>query len=162
MYRFGQAVVKLRVPILIIALLLLIPSAIAFSRTPVNYDLLTYLPDQIDTVKGQDILKKDFGKGAFSLIVTEGLDDKAVADLTEKIGEVPSVATSLSYGDIAKQSTIPEEAIPSKYLSKMKNGDAQMIAVFFEEGTSAEATLDAVEQIRALAAKHVVEFVNWK
>ena len=155
MYKFGQAVVKLRVPILIIALLLLIPSAIAFSRTPVNYDLLTYLPDQIDTVKGQDILKKDFGKGAFSLIVTEGLDDKAVADLTEKIGEVPSVATSLSYGDIAKQSTIPEEAIPNKYLSRMKNGDAQMIAVFFEEGTSAEATLDAVEQIRALADENV-------
>ncbi len=155
MRKFGNAVVRLRVPILVVALLLLIPSAWGYLNTPVNYDLLTYLPEQIDTVKGQDILKEDFGKGAFSLIVTEGLDDAAVADLTEKIGDVPSVATSLSYGEIAKNSTIPEEAIPDKYLSKLKNGDAQMIAVFFEEGTSAENTLNAVEQIRALADENV-------
>lgn len=155
MRKFGNAVVRLRVPILIVALLLLIPSAWGYLNTPVNYDLLTYLPDQIDTVKGQEILKQDFGKGAFSLVVTEGLDDKAVADLTEKIADVPSVATSLSYGDLAKSSSIPEEAIPEKYLSKLKNGDAQMIAVFFEEGTSAENTLDAVEQIRAIADENV-------
>ena len=155
MRKFGDAVVRLRVPILVVALLLLIPSAWGFLHTPVNYDLLTYLPDSIDTVKGQDILKEDFGKGAFSLVVTEGLDDAAVADLTEKIGDVPSVATSLSYGEIAKNSTIPEEAIPEKYLSKLKHGDAQMIAVFFEEGTSAENTLNAVEQIRALADENV-------
>lgn len=155
MRKFGDAVVRLRIPILVVAVLLLAPSAIAYFKTPVNYDLLTYLPDQIDTVKGQDILKEDFGKGAFSLIVTEGLDDKAVANMTEKVKDVPSVASALSYGEIAKNSSIPEEAIPDKYLSKMKNGDAQMIAVFFSEGTSAENTLHAVEQIRSLADENV-------
>lgn len=155
MYKFGELVVRLRIPILIIAVALLIPSAIAYLNTPVNYDLLTYLPEQIDTVKGQDILKEDFGKGAFSLIVTEGLDDKAVADLTEKIKDVPSVASSLSYSEIAKNSSLPEEAIPDEYLSKLKNGDAQMIAVFFEDGTSAETTLNAVAQIRELADENV-------
>ena len=155
MRAFGNIVVKLRVPIIILALALLIPSVFGYLFTPVNYDLLTYLPDSIDTVKGQDILKEDFGKGAFSLIVTEGLDDEAVAGLTEKIQEIPSVATALSYAQIAKDSSIPEQAIPSSYLEKLKKGDAQMIAVFFEGGTSAETTLDAVEQIRALADENV-------
>ena len=155
MYKFGQVVVKLRIPILVVAVLLLIPSAIAYLHTPVNYDLLTYLPEQIDTVKGQEILKEDFGKGAFSLIVTEGLDDKAVADLTAKIESVPSVATAISYGQIAVNTAVPEEAIPDKYLSKLKNGDAEMIAVFFEEGTSAENTLNAVEEVRAFADENV-------
>ena len=95
MRQFGNLVVKMRIPILIVAALLLIPSAWGYLHTQVNYDLLTYLPDSIDTVKGQDILKKDFGKGAFSLIVTEGLDDESVADLTEKILDVDSVDTAL-------------------------------------------------------------------
>ena len=155
MRKFGNLVVKLRVPILVVAVLLLIPSAWAYLHTPVNYDLLTYLPDQIDTVKGQEILKEDFGKGAFSLIVTEGLDDEAVAALTDEIAEVPSVATSLSYAEITQDSSIPEQAIPGKYLDKLKSGDAQMIAVFFEEGTSAETTLNAVEQIRGIADENV-------
>ena len=155
MRKFGDVVVKLRIPILVVAILLLIPSAYGYLHTPVNYDLLTYLPDQIDTVRGQDILKEDFGKGAFSLIVTEGLDDDAVGDLTQKIKDVDSVAAALSYGEIAKNSTIPEQAIPDKYLSKLKNGDAQMIAVFFEGGTSSESTLKAVEEIRALADENV-------
>ena len=155
MRRFGDSVVKMRIPILIIAVLLLIPSAWGYLHTAVNYDLLTYLPDSIDTVKGQEILKEDFGKGAFSLIVTEGLNDDAVAELTEKIGDVQCVDTALSYSEIAKNSRIPEQAIPEQYLSKLKSGDAEMIAVFFEDGTSAETTLDAVAEIRALADENV-------
>lgn len=155
MRKYGDAVVKFRVPILIVALLLVIPAIWGYLNTSVNYDLLTYLPDSIDTVKGQEILKEDFGKGAFSLIVTEGLDDDAVADLTEKIADVESVDTALSYGEIAKNSRIPEQAIPEQYLNKLKNGDAEMIAVFFKDGTSAGTTLDAVEKIRALADEHV-------
>ncbi|MDO4890613.1 MAG: hypothetical protein Q3963_04565, partial [Coriobacteriaceae bacterium] len=155
MYKFGEIVVKLRKPILIIAVLLLIPSAIAYLKTPVNYDLLTYLPEQIDTVKGQEILKEDFGKSAFSLIVTEGLDDQEVAELTDKIKAVHTVASALSYGEITENARIPEQAIPKDYLDKFKNGDAQMIAVFFEEGTSAENTLNAVASIRELADEHV-------
>ena len=155
MYKFGELVVKLRIPILVVALLLVIPSAIAYLHTPVNYNLLTYLPEQIDTVKGQEILKEDFGKSAFSLIVTEGLDDHEVAELTDKIKEVHTVASALSYGEIADSTTIPEQAIPRKYLEKLKSGDAQMIAVFFEEGTSAENTLNAVAEIRTLADENV-------
>ena len=122
MYKFGELVVKLRIPILVVALLLVIPSAIAYLHTPVNYDLLTYLPEQIDTVKGQEILKEDFGKSAFSLIVTEGLNDHEVAELTDKIKEVHTVASALSYGEIADSTTIPEQAIPRQYLEKLKNG----------------------------------------
>ena len=155
MYKFGEIVVKLRKPILIIAVLLLIPSAIAYLKTPVNYDLLTYLPEQIDTVKGQEILKEDFGKSAFSLIVTEGLDDQEVAELTDKIKAVHTVASALSYGEITENARIPEQAIPKDYLDKFKNGDAQMIAVFFEEGTSAENTLNAVDEIRKIADENV-------
>ena len=155
MRQFGNLVVRMRIPILIVAALLLIPSIWGYLHTQVNYDLLTYLPDSIDTVKGQDILKEDFGKGAFSLIVTEGLDDDSVADLTEKILGVESVDTALSYAEIAKNSRIPEQAIPQQYLSKLKNGDNQMIAVFFKEGTSAEATLNAVDEIRKLADENV-------
>ena len=155
MRAFGNVVVKLRIPILIVAVLLLIPSVIGYVKTPVNYDLLTYLPDQIDTVKGQEILKEDFGKGAFALIVAEGLDDAAVADLTEEISAVESVDTALSYAELARGMTIPEEAVPEKYLDKLKNGNAQMIAVFFKEGTSAETTLNAVEEIRAIADENV-------
>ena len=155
MRQFGNLVVKARIPILIVALLLLIPAGWGYFHTQVNYDLLTYLPDSIDTVKGQDILKKDFGKGAFSLIVTEGLDDESVANLTEEISKVSSVDTALSYGEISKNSHIPEQAIPKMYLNKLKNGDNQMIAVFFKEGTSAETTLNAVDEIRQLADENV-------
>ena len=155
MENFGKLVVKLRMPILVVAVLLVIPSAIAYLHTPVNYDLLTYLPEQIDTVKGQGVLKEDFGKSAFSLIVTEGLDDQEVAELTNKIKEVYTVASALSYGEIADSTTLPEQAIPNQYLEKLKSGDAEMIAVFFEEGTSAENTLNAVEEIRALADENV-------
>ena len=155
MRQFGNLVVKARIPILIVALLLLIPAGWGYFHTQVNYDLLTYLPDSIDTVKGQDILKKDFGKGAFSLVVTEGLDDESVANLTEEISKVSSVDTALSYGEISKNSHIPEQAIPKMYLNKLKNGDNQMIAVFFKEGTSAETTLNAVDEIRQLADENV-------
>ncbi len=155
MYRFGKAVVRLRIPILVVAVILLIPAAFAYLHTPVNYDLLTYLPEEMDTVAGQEILKEDFGKGAFSLVVTEGLDDASVAQLTERIEDVPNVASALSYAEVVKSSRIPEQAIPGDYLSKLKNGDAQMIAVFFEDGTSAESTLEAVEQVRALADENV-------
>ena len=155
MRQFGNLVVKMRVPILIVAFLLLIPAAWGYFHTQVNYDLLTYLPDSIDTVKGQEILKEDFGKGAFSLIVTEGLNDESVANLTEDISDVASVDTALSYGEIAKHSHIPEQAIPKKYLEKLKNGDNQMIAVFFKDGTSAETTLNAVDEIRQLVDENV-------
>ncbi len=154
MLHFGRAVVKLRVPIIIIGLLLLIPSVMGYLATGVNYDMLTYLPEDMETVEGQNILKNDFGKGAFSLIITEGMSDSQVADLTDQIKEVPHVADALSYGSIADAS-IPDQAVPKELLDKVKNGDDEMIAVFFDDSTSAGSTIDAVTQIRSIADDNV-------
>jgi predicted RND superfamily exporter protein len=155
MHKFGHAVVRLRVPILIIAVLLLIPSYFGYVHTRINYDMLDYLPDSMDTVAGQNILKDDFGKGAFSLIVTEGMTDKQVADLTDDIKGVDHVADALSYGSIADPS-IPDQLIPSEISDNFKNGDDQLIAVFFDSGTSSDDTMQAVTQIRDMTDEHVL------
>lgn len=154
MYKFGKAVVKLRVPILIVGILLLIPSIFGYLNTGINYDMLTYLPKDMDTVEGQDVLLNDFGKGAFSLIVTEGMDDSQVKNLTDEIKNVDHVADALSYGEIAS-SQIPDQAVPAELLDKLKNGDDSLIAVFFDSGTSAGSTMDAVAQIRQISDKNV-------
>ena len=104
----GKAVVKFRIPILIVAFVLLVPAAIGFFRTRVNYDVLTYLPKEIETMKGQDILVDEFGTGAFSFFITEGMEDKDVAALKQKIEGVDHVKTVLWYDSIADIS-IPEE-----------------------------------------------------
>jgi predicted RND superfamily exporter protein len=154
MLKIGKGVVKFRIPILIIGVLLLIPAVFGYLNTGINYDMLTYLPENMETVQGQNILKDDFGKGAFSLIVTEGMDDKSVRELTDKIKDVDHVADALSYGEVAS-SKIPDQAIPDELLSKFKNGDCQMVAVFFDDSTSAAATMNAVSDIRGIADEHV-------
>lgn len=154
MEKFGRAVVKFRWPILIIGILLLIPSIMGYMSTRINYDLLDYLPSDMETVEGQNILKEDFGAGAFSLIVTEGMTDEEVGDLTDQIADVPHVVTALSYGS-ASGANIPDEVIPSDIRSKFVNGDEQLIAVFFDSGTSSDDTMNAVTQIRGLCDKQV-------
>lgn len=154
MLKFGRAVVKLRIPILIIGILLLIPAVIGYENTSVNYDMLTYLPDDMETVQGQNILKDEFGKGAFSLIVTEGVSDSQVSEITDQVKDVPHVAAALSYGEMTG-GKIPDQAIPSKYLDKLKSGEDSMIAVFFDESTSAESTLQAITQIRQITDDNV-------
>lgn len=111
MYKFGKAVVKLRVPILIVGILLLVPSIFGYLNTGINYDMLTYLPKDMDTVEGQDVLLNDFGKGAFSLIVTEGMDDTQVKNLTDDIRDVDHVADAISYGEIASAQTGAQAAV---------------------------------------------------
>lgn len=154
MHTFGHAVVKLRIPILIVSVLLLIPSIFGYMSTRINYDMLDYLPSDMDTVAGQNILKDDFGKGAFSLIVTEGMDDAAVGDLTDEIKGVDHVADALSYGAVSNPN-IPDELVPEDLIKDFKDGDAQMIAVFFDSGTSSDDTMNAVEEIRGLADDQV-------
>lgn len=154
MHKFGHAVVKLRVPIIIIAVLLLIPSTFGYLNTRINYDMLDYLPADMDTVKGQNILKDEFGKGAFTLIVTEGMSDHDVADLTDRIKDVDHVASALSYADIASPS-LPVEAIPEDLRDNFVKGDDQLIAVFFDTGTSSDETMEAVTTIRGLANEQV-------
>lgn len=154
MHKFGHAVVKFRIPILIVAILLLIPSYFGYTGTRINYDMLDYLPADMDTVAGQNILKDDFGKGAFSLIVTEGMTDQQVGDLTDDIKNVDHVADALSYGSIA-DSTIPDELIPEDVRDNFKQGDNQLIAVFFDSGTSSDDTMTAVTEIRNMTDEHV-------
>ena len=153
-YGFGRFVVRFHIPILIIALLLLIPCTIGYIHTRVNYDLLTYLPSDMETVQGQNILMDDFGKGAFSIVVVEGMDDQDVANLKSEIEQVPHVDTVL-WGDELTTSNIPSEVIPSEYNDKINSGDAQMLAVFFDTSTSSDDTLSAIEQIRGLSDQQV-------
>ena len=146
---FGKAVVRLRFPILIAALLLLIPAYFSMISTRINYDMLTYLPKDMETVKGQDILMDEFGKGAFSFVVVEGLPDKDVAALREKIEAVDHVDSALWYDSLADLS-IPKEFLPDRIRDVFVNGDATMIAVFFDTASSADETLAAVETIRSV------------
>ena len=139
-------------PILIITLLLMIPSTIGMIATRVNYDMLNYLPDSMDTIKGQDELMENFGKGAFSFIVVEDMTTKDVAALTEKIKAVDHVETVLWYNSIADIS-IPIEMLPDDIYRQFNTDNCTMIAVFFDSSTSADVTMDAIRSIRSIAGK---------
>ena len=152
--KLGKHVVNMRIPILILALVLLIPSAIGYLKTRTNYDILTYLPKDIETMKGQDILAEDFGTGAFSMVVVEGLPDRDIAKLADKIEEVDHVERVLSYPS-ATDGTVPIELLPDELRSTIQQGDAQLMMVFYDTTLSADETLNAVEDIRAIAGKSV-------
>ena len=150
--RFANAVVKHRWLILIVALVLLIPSVLGMVSTRVNYDMLDYLPEDMDTVKGQNELLKDFGKGAFSLIIVEDMPDKDVAQLVEKIEKVEHVETVVWYSSLADIS-VPKELLPDALYDEFNTDNATMMAVFFDSATSADVTMDAIRSIRAVAGK---------
>ena len=150
--RFSKAVVKCRIPILIITLLLMIPSVLGIVGTRINYDMLDYLPDDMDTVIGQNELLEDFGKGAFSLIIVEDMPDRDVAKLCEKIKDVDHVETVLWYSSLADIS-ISKEMLPDEIYDEFNKGDATMMAVFFDSSTSADVTMDAIREIRSIAGK---------
>lgn len=150
--RFSRAVVKHRVAILIIALALMVPSIFGMLSTRINYDMLNYLPDDMDTVIGQDELMKDFGKGAFSFIVVENMPDKDVEKIVNKIQKVDHVETVLWYSSLADIS-IPKEMLPDEIYDAFNTKDATMMAVFFDSATSADVTMDAIREIRKVAGK---------
>lgn len=152
MLKFGRGVVKHRVLILILAVLLMVPAVFGMANTRINYDMLDYLPEDMDTVIGQNILLEDFGKGAFSFVIVEGMEPKDVAVLREKISQVDHVDTVLWYDSLADLS-IPMELLPQKYYDIFNSGDATMMAVFFDTSTSADATMEAITEIRNIAGK---------
>lgn len=152
MIKFGKGVVKLRIPILIVTLILMIPSALGMAATRINYDMLTYLPGDIETMVGQDILMDEFGKGAFSFVIVEDMAEKEVAALRERIEEVDHVATVLWYDSVADLS-VPMEILPDEYYDIFNSGNATMMAVFFDTSTSADETLDAAAEIKQLAGE---------
>ena len=150
--RFAKAVVKHRIAILIIALILLVPSTLGMLTTRINYDMLTYLPEDMDTVIGQDYLMEDFGKGAFSMIVVEDMDAKQVSEMKAKLENVDHVDSVIWYDSFADIS-LPMEMLPDKIRSEFNTDDATMLAVFFDSATSADVTMDAIREIRAICGK---------
>lgn len=152
MQKFGRGVVKLRVPILIVSVLLLIPSIFGFLSTRINYDILSYLPSDIETMKGQDIMLDEFGKGGFSLVMLDGVDDKDVEKVKEKIEKVDHVCDVLWYDTLADVS-LPKEVLPDDIYDFFNTDNSTMMAVFFDEATSADGSLEAVKEIRSIAGE---------
>ena len=150
--KLSRAIVKYRIPILILAVVLLIPATIGYLNTRVNYDMLDYLPAEMDTVIGQNELLEDFGKGAFSFIIVENMPEKDVAALKAKIEQVDHVETVLWY-DTLFDLSMPMELLPTKLYRAFNTDNATMMAVFFDSSTSADVTMDAIREIRAIAGK---------
>ena len=150
--RFSKAVVKHRILILIVVLVLMIPSVLGMAGTRINYDMLDYLPEDMETVIGQNELLEDFGKGAFSFIIVEDMPAKDVAALKEKIEQVDHVETVLWYDSIADLS-IPMELLPDRIYNEFNTENATMMAVFFDTSTSSDITMDAIREIRQIAGK---------
>ncbi len=152
MLKLGKKIVKYRIPILILSFLLLIPATISYINTRINYDILSYLPDDIDTMKGQEILTDEFGTGAFSICVVEGMDEKGVAALEEKIKKVDHVNNVIWYDSLADLS-VPMDVIPEKIRNAFNNDEkgSTLLIATFDTSTSADETLDGVEKIRKLA-----------
>jgi len=148
MEKIGRAIVKIRIPILIVSILMLIPAAVGYIRTRVNYDILYYLPKEIDTMQGQDILLEEFEKGAYAILITEGIEGNDLNQLEDKIVKVDGVAKLISYNSLA--GSFPLEMLPDKYKKQFYNSETNstMFAIFFEDTTSSDATMEAIKNIR--------------
>ena len=155
--RFSKAVVKYRIPILILTVLLMIPSVMGMAATRVNYDMLTYLPSDMETVIGQEELLKDFNKGAFTFLIFEDMPQKDVAKLKEKVESIDHVDTVLWYDSVADLS-IPMEILPEEITKEFNTDHSTMMAVFFDSGTSEDTTMDAVKQIRRVCGEQCFVF----
>ncbi len=153
MIKFGKGVVKHRVLILIIAVALMVPSVFGILKTRINYDMLTYLPDDIETMKGQNILLDDFGKGAFYFIIVDGMEDKQFSALREIIEKVENVDIAIWYDSVMDLS-VPKEMLPDDIYNAFNSGDSTIIAVFFKTSTSADETMDAIKEVRKIADKN--------
>lgn len=147
--QFAKAVVKHRVPILIITLLLMIPAALGMAATRINYDMLDYLPGDMDTVIGQELLMEDFGKGAFSFIIVEDMPARDVAALRDRLEDIDHVDTALWYSSILDVS-VPMELLPDELYNAFNSDHSTIIAVFFDSGTSEDVTMDAIREVRAV------------
>lgn len=152
MKSFGKAVVKSRIAIFLIGLILLIPAAFGYLNTRVNYDILSYLPGEIETMKGQEILLDQFGTGAFSMVVVEGMDFKDVSKLKADMEEVDHVKDVIWYDSFADITT-PVELLPDKLKDAFLNGDCTLMAVIFDTGMSSDETMDAIEELRKVTGK---------
>ena len=152
MVRFGEWVVRHRILILLLGIGMLVPAAIGYLNTRVNYDILSYLPEDINTMVGQDILKEEFGKGGFSFVILEDMPDKDVAKVKERIEGVDHVAEVLWYDSVADIS-VPKEALPTELYDFFNTENTTMMVVFFDDTTSADATLAAIDRMREITSE---------
>ena len=152
MVKVGKKIVKFRVPILILSIILLIPSVFGYLNTRVNYDVLTYLPEDIETMQGQEIMTNDFGIGAFSMLMVDGMEDKEIVKLKEKVEKVDGVENVLWYDSLADIS-VPQSVLPSKLYDEYNTEDGTMMAVFFKDGTSSDETMKAITEIRKITGQ---------
>ena len=152
MLKFGEKVVKFRIPIFILSILLLIPSALGYISTKVNYDILYYLPDSIETMQGQDILAEQFGTGAYSMFVCEGMKNKDVSELRKKLEKVSHVEKVIWY-DSLMDIRVPMEMLPDKVRDIFNSENSTLMFIIFDTTTSADETMEAIRDIRAIAGK---------
>ena len=152
MVKFGKWIAKHRIIILVISVLLLIPSGIFMATTRINYDILSYLPKDIETMKGQDILMDDFGKGGFSMVMVEGMTDKEVVETKKKIEAIDHVADVVWYDTIADIS-LPKEVLPENLYDFFNSENSTLMIVFFDDATSGDGTMAAIEEMRAVTGK---------
>ena len=152
MIKLAKKIVKFRVPILVMSLILLIPSAFGYINTRVNYDILAYLPDDIETMEGQDILVNEFGTGAFSLFMVEGMENKDVSALIDRIRDVDHVEKVIWY-DSLMDISVPMDILPDNLKEAFNSENSTLMAIIFDETTSADGTMDAIEEIRRIAGK---------
>lgn len=152
MVKVGKKIVKFRVPILILSIILLIPAVWGYVNTRINYDVLTYLPEDIETMQGQEIMTNDFGIGAFSMLMVDGMEDKEIVKLKEKVEKVDGVENVLWYDSLADIS-VPQSVLPSKLYDEYNTEDGTMMAVFFKDGTSSDETMKAITEIRKITGE---------
>ena len=153
MVKFGKFITKHKLFILILGVLLIIPSMIGMVKTRVNYDVLSYLPDSLETVSGQDIMVDEFGMGAFSMVIVENMDNKDVVALKEKLEKVDHVEKIIWYDSVADIS-LPTDMLPNELKEALFNGDATMMIALFDNTTSSETSMEAVTQIRKITSKN--------
>lgn len=152
MVKVGKKIVKFRVPILILSIILLIPAVWGYVNTRINYDVLTYLSEDIETMQGQEIMTNDFGIGAFSMLMVDGMEDKEIVKLKEKVEKVDGVENVLWYDSLADIS-VPQSVLPSKLYDEYNTEDGTMMAVFFKDGTSSDETMKAITEIRKITGE---------
>ena len=152
MVKVGKKIVKFRVPILILSIILLIPAVWGYVNTRINYDVLTYLPEDIETMQGQEIMTNDFGIGAFSMLMVDGMEDKEIVKLKEQVEKVDGVENVLWYDSLADIS-VPQSVLPSKLYDEYNTEDGTMMAVFFKDGTSSDETMKAITEIRKITGE---------
>ena len=154
MLKFGKFICKFRKLILILTILLAIPAAIGMAKTRINYDILVYLPDDIETIQGENILTDDFHMGAYSIILVDDMPQKDILKLEDEIRAMDSVSMVGSVADVLGEK-IPNEMLPDNIRDRVYEKNTTMIMVTFKEGMSADNTMDTIEKIRSITDEEV-------